>query len=100
LFLILLAYVLVLYFVCAYRARVWIRGRKEVKALKDKARSSYIEQINGVRDVKLLNIKETITISEILLQSNKIETYPYTKKSPARIVSNRKTPPLFSGLVE
>jgi len=61
LFLILFAYVLVLYAVCAYRARVWIRGRKQVKALKDKARSSYIEQINGVRDVKVLNIKESIT---------------------------------------
>ena len=60
LFLILLVYVVVLYFICAYKARVWIRGRKEVKALKDKARSSYIEQINGVRDVKVLNIKESI----------------------------------------
>ena len=61
LFLILFAYVIVLYVICAYRARVWIRGRKEVKALKDKARSSYIEQVNGVRDVKILNIKESIT---------------------------------------
>ena len=61
LFLILLAYVILLYLICAYKARLWIRGRKQVKALKDKARSSYIEQITGVRDVKLLNIKETIT---------------------------------------
>lgn len=61
LFLILLAYVILLYLICAYKARLWIRGRKQVKALKDKARSSYIEQITGVRDVKLLNIKESIT---------------------------------------
>lgn len=61
LFLILLCYVIVLYFVCVYKAKLWIRGRKEVKAMKDKSRSSYIEQITGIRDVKVLNIKENIT---------------------------------------
>ena len=72
LFLILFAYVIVLYVICAYRARIWIRGRKEVKALKDKARSSYIEQINGVRDVKVLNIKESITTYSNNLDKNTI----------------------------
>lgn len=61
LFLILLVYVVVLYFLCSYQARVWIHGRKIVKAMKDKSRSSYIEQITGIRDVKVLNIKENIT---------------------------------------
>lgn len=61
LFLILLCYVVVLYFICAYKARVWIKGRKVVKAMKDRSRSSYIEQITGIRDVKVLNIKENIT---------------------------------------
>ena len=74
LFLILFVYVVVLYFICAYKARVWIRGRKEVKALKDKARSSYIEQIHGVKDVKLLNIKETITEYSNNLDKNTIAT--------------------------
>ena len=60
-FLILLVYVFVLYGICVYKARVWIRGRKQVKALKDKSRSSYIEQISGIRDVKILNIKENVT---------------------------------------
>lgn len=60
-FFILLAYVVVLYFICSYKAKVWIKGRKQVKALKDKSRSAYIEQIHGIRDVKLLNIKENIT---------------------------------------
>lgn len=60
-FFVLIGYVIVLYFICAYKARVWISGRKQVKALKDKSRSSYIEQINAVRDVKLLNIKENVT---------------------------------------
>lgn len=60
-FFILLAYVVVLYFICSLKAKVWIKGRKQVKALKDKARSAYIEQIHGIRDVKLLNIKENIT---------------------------------------
>ena len=43
LFLILLVYVVVLYFLCSYQARVWIHGRKIVKTMKDKSRSSYIE---------------------------------------------------------
>lgn len=61
LFLILLVYVVVLYFICTYKAKVWIHGRKIVKAMKDKSRSSYIEQITGIRDVKVLNMKENIT---------------------------------------
>lgn len=73
-FLILLLYVVVLYFICAYKARVWIRGRKQVKALKDKSRSSYIEQINGVRDVKVLNIKENISAYSSDLDTKTIST--------------------------
>jgi ABC-type multidrug transport system fused ATPase/permease subunit len=61
LFLILLCYVVVLYFVCTIRSRIWIRGRKIVKKANDEARSAYYEQINGVRDVKLLNIKSSVT---------------------------------------
>jgi len=73
-FLILFAYVIVLYFICSYKARVWIKGRKQVKALKDKARSSYIEQITGVRDVKVLNIKNSITDYSNALDKNTIAT--------------------------
>lgn len=73
-FLILLLYVVVLYFICAYKARVWIRGRKQVKALKDKSRSAYIEQINGVRDVKVLNIKENISKYSSDLDTRTIST--------------------------
>ncbi len=61
LFLILLAYVVVLYFLCTFKARVWIKGRKLVKEKKDKSKSAYIEQITGIRDVKILNIKDSIT---------------------------------------
>lgn len=71
-FLILLIYVVVLYFICVYKAKVWIKGRKQVKKLKDKARSSYIEQINGIRDVKVLNIKENITNYSNELDTNTI----------------------------
>ncbi len=60
-FLILLAYVLVLYVVCTIKSRIWIRGRKIVKKAKDDARSAYFEQINAIRDVKLLNIKKNVT---------------------------------------
>ena len=60
-FLILLGYVLILYVVCTIRSRVWIRGRKITRKAKDIARSAYFEQINGIRDVKLLNIKENVT---------------------------------------
>ena len=56
-----LAYVLVLYVVCTIKSRIWIRGRKIVKKAKDEARSAYFEQINAVRDVKLLNIKQNVT---------------------------------------
>lgn len=71
-FLLLLVYVIVLYFISSHKARVWIYGRKKVKALKDKSRSSYIEQINGIRDVKVLNIKENITNYSNSLDENTI----------------------------
>lgn len=60
-FLILLIYVCVLYVVCTIRSRIWIRGKKLTKKAKDIARSAYFEQINAIRDVKLLNIKENVT---------------------------------------
>ena len=60
-FFILLGYVAVLYIVCTIKSRIWIRGRKLTKKAKDIARSAYFEQINGIRDVKLLNIKENVT---------------------------------------
>ena len=60
-FLILLAYVAVLYVVCTIKSRIWIRGRKVMRKAKDEARSAYFEQINAIRDVKLLNIKENVT---------------------------------------
>ena len=61
LFLILLVYVLVLYIVCTIRSRIWIRGSKLSRKAKDGARSAYLEQILGIRDVKLLNIKNQVT---------------------------------------
>lgn len=61
LFLILLVYVLVLYIVCTIRSRIWIRGSKMSRKAKDGARSAYLEQILGIRDVKLLNIKNQVT---------------------------------------
>lgn len=60
-FLILLVYVAVLYIICVIKARLWTRGRKKMKEINDKARSSFIEQITGIRDVKLLNIKDNVT---------------------------------------
>ena len=59
-FLILLGYVAVLYVVCTIKSRLWIRGRKLTRKVEDRARSAYIEQIAGIRDVKLLNIKENV----------------------------------------
>ncbi|MBE5755409.1 MAG: ABC transporter ATP-binding protein [Clostridiales bacterium] len=72
-FLILLVYVAVLYGLCIYKSRVWIRGRKVMKEVNDKARSSYYEQITGIRDVKLLNIKENITSHSNSLNEKAIE---------------------------
>ena len=60
-FFVLLAYVLVLYIVCSIKSRIWIRGSKLTRKVKDIARSSYFEQIVGIRDVKLLNIKNQVT---------------------------------------
>lgn len=60
-FLILLGYVAILYVVCTIKSRIWIRGKKLTKKAKDIARSAYFEQINGIRDVKLLNIKQNVT---------------------------------------
>ena len=72
-FLILLVYVVVLYGLCVYKSRVWIRGRKVMKEVNDKARSSYYEQISGIRDVKLLNIKDNVTDYSNSLNEKAIE---------------------------
>jgi len=61
LFLILIAYVVVLYIVSTIRSRVWIRGRKLTKKANEEAKSVYYQQISGIRDVKLLNMKESVT---------------------------------------
>lgn len=60
-FLILLLYVIVLYGICTIRSRIWIRGRKITKKAYDEARSAYFEQITAIRDIKLLNIKDSVT---------------------------------------
>lgn len=60
-FLILLGYVAVLYVVCTIRSRIFIRGRKITKKANEIARSSYIEQISAIRDVKLLGIARNVT---------------------------------------
>ena len=44
-----------------------------MKEVNDKARSSYYEQITGIRDVKLLNIKENITNHSNALNEKAIE---------------------------
>lgn len=61
LFLILMGYVLLLFGVCTIKSRIWIRGRKITKKANDEARSAYMEQISGMRDVKLLGIEESVT---------------------------------------
>lgn len=60
-FLILAVYVVVLFFVSSLRSKIWIRGAKVVRKANDEARSAYFEQISGIRDVKLLNIKDNVT---------------------------------------
>ena len=61
LFLILFGYVIILYIVCTIRSRVWIRGKKITKKANEEAKSIYYQQISGIRDVKLLNMKKSIT---------------------------------------
>ncbi|MBQ8451265.1 MAG: ABC transporter ATP-binding protein [Clostridia bacterium] len=60
-FLIIFAYVIILYIICTISSRLWIRGRKIVKSANDEARTSYFEQITGIRDAKLLNISNELT---------------------------------------
>lgn len=60
-FFVILAYIILLYIVCTFKSRTWIRGRKITKKAHDAARISYFEQISGIRDVKLLNISESFT---------------------------------------
>lgn len=59
-FLLFLVYVVVLYIVCVFKSRSWIRGRKKGKKILDEARSAYVEQITGTRDIRLLNISENV----------------------------------------
>ncbi len=85
-FLILLAYVAVLYIVCTIKSRVWIKGRKIGKAARDKAKSAYLEQIQANRDLKLLNLSDNITkySSNILEDSLKIEQKVFNKRNLIR----------------
>lgn len=59
-FLLMMVYVVCLYVVCYFKTKVWIRGRKKGRKVLDDARSAYVEQISGVRDIRLLNIHENV----------------------------------------
>lgn len=59
-FLLMMVYVICLYVLCVFKSRAWIRGRKKGRKALDDARSAYVEQISGVRDIRLLNIEENI----------------------------------------
>lgn len=61
LFLVLLVYVIILYIICMVRSKIWIRGKKIVKKANEEAKSMYYQQISGIRDVKLLNMKDNLT---------------------------------------
>lgn len=61
LFLVLLVYVIILYIICMARSKIWIRGKKIVKKANEEAKSMYYQQISGIRDVKLLNMKDNLT---------------------------------------
>lgn len=60
-FFVILVYIVLLYIVCTFRSRNWIRGWQITKKALDNARISFFEQISGIRDVKLLNITESFT---------------------------------------
>ena len=81
-FLVIVAYIVLLYIVCTFRARNWIRGQQVAKKAHDNARISFFEQISGIRDVKLLNIAESFTNF-----SNK--KYQYALKVEEKIYFNR-----------
>lgn len=89
-FLILLGYVAVLYIVCTIRSRIWIRGRKIVKKANDEARSAFFEQITGIRDVKLLNIKQNVTDFSCgkLESAQKVEQSVFNKRNFIRRVQS------------
>ena len=89
-FLILLGYVVLLYIVCTIRSRIWIRGRKLTKKYNDKAKSAYFEQIYGIRDVKLLNIKENITAYSYSKYNDalKVELSVQNKRNIIRRIQN------------
>ncbi len=87
-FLILLGYVVILYVICTIKSRVWIRGRKITKKANEIARSAFFEQINAIRDVKLLDIKENVTqySFEKLEQAQSTELSVSTKRNIIRRV--------------
>lgn len=86
LFLILLSYVVLLYVVCTIRSRIWIRGKKIVKKANEEAKSIYYQQISGIRDVKLLNMKENLTdyANEKYEEAIKLEVSVHNKRNLIR----------------
>ena len=89
-FLILLGYIALLNIIFTIKSRIWIRGRKITRKVRDKARSAYYEQINGIRDVKLLNIKENVTkhSNDIFNESLKIEESVSKKRNLIRRIQS------------
>ena len=89
-FFILLAYVAVLYIICVIKSRIWMRGKRLTKKAKDKARSAYYEQIAGIRDVKLLNMKKNVTdySNEKYADALKIELSVNNKRNVVRRVQS------------
>lgn len=69
-FLLMMVYVVCLYVLCLFKTRAWIRGRKKGRKVLDDARSAYVEQISGVRDIRLLNIHKNVdTHSNQIMQN-------------------------------
>jgi ABC-type multidrug transport system fused ATPase/permease subunit len=62
-FIVLVAYISVIWILDSKKEKVWYRDRKKVKTLRELATGLYVEQIRGLRDVKNLNIRQN-TITE------------------------------------
>ena len=90
LFAILFVYVIILYIVCTIRSRIWIRGRKLTKKATEEAKSIYLQQISGIRDVKLLNIKDNVTefANDKFEKAMKIEVNVKDKRNVVRRIQS------------
>lgn len=75
-----LFYSLLNFFIRFQRNKKWEKERKEIDAMREKSASNFGELIHGIKDIKVLNLKNFLIKKTIREQKNMIEFYDNMNK--------------------